>query len=215
MHALIVSAFALSFIACGDDAAGPAPDGRIAEAHHEVRMWIRPESNLPELAIVEGCDRWREKSVDCRTEVVPEDANAWVYAEEGPCVVREDGSMVLAYAVAGGTVVYMKECLRLEDGSLNEDAFSTISAHEFGHQFGLWWHISERCHGGVPTHPAGERICGKALLNPYYDPNLTGPVHPDELAFDVRERALSIIDALEDGPAGQTIGPTCVYRTGP
>jgi hypothetical protein len=62
------------------------------------------------------------------------------------------------------------------------------------------------------AHPNGSRVCGVAVMNPYYDEDVHFLTPVDSLAFDVRDTAhSSLIDVDDSSPPRSFSG--CVYRS--
>jgi hypothetical protein len=88
--------------------------------------------------------------------------------------------------------------------------FQAVMGHEVGHELGIWEHVPPDCKKGVT-------ICGRALMNPTYDPDVDYITPIDALAFDARNLLYAVVttddrDTTVDAP--QTPGGhTCEYYT--
>lgn len=208
----------IAFAACQPDRSIENPEGDgVVPPHPEyhVRLWVDPASTLPTAEMLEGCDAWYGSEVGCELVLDADDSDVQIYGDPSECVAV-GGSITLAYAVCCGPVVFFTECFKYPDGSWDTEALVTVSAHEIGHQFGLWWHVSESC-TGAPQHPSGDLVCGEAVMNPYYDRATAFPTHVDGLAFDIRDAAHSVVDAHNHHAAesGSASSRSCVYTTRP
>lgn len=200
---------------CGDDRAAPEADAAPHPEHH-VLLWVDPVSELPVDDMLAGCDAWSGSGVGCDLVDGADASDVQIYADPSPCEPMPDGSVVLAYATCCGPVVFFRECFR-RTGKWDHEALATVSTHEIGHQFGLWWHVSESCHGNVPKHPSGEKVCGEAVMNAYYERETATPTEIDGLAFDIRDEDHSVVGAYNHhaGEHDDTMGYSCVYTTRP
>lgn len=199
------------FAACGDN--DEPPDAGWHPERH-VLVWLDPAADLPLESLLDGCGRWDELGVGCEPARSERESDVQVYAETSECDPDGDGSYVLAYAVCCGTVVFRSECFRDERGRYDREGLAIVMAHEVGHQFGMWWHVARGCGGSPPTHPGGEPVCGKAVMNPYFDRSVAHPNEVDTLAFDLRDPRLSVVDERNHHADDEDLmdGATCVYR---
>lgn len=205
----------ISMMACGpDDEDDPSEGVKHPDKH--VLIWVDPESTLPQEEMLAGCDAWFESGVGCELVTEREASDVQIFADTSGCTPRSDGSVTLAYAACCGPIVFFSECFKHKDGSWDLDALVTVAAHEIGHQFGLWWHVNRTCIN-PPEHPSGKLVCGKAIMNPYYDSNVDSPTEIDGLAFDVREASHSVVDFRNHhaNDTQETPAFACEYTTRP
>ena len=174
-----------------------------------VRVWVEPGLSADDARA--GCEIWREKGVACRMVDEPEDADIRVSADPRPCVANEDGRRTLAEAWQGGRVVFYTACFASE-GGFDRHQFRAVMGHEVGHEIGIWEHVPPECDDHALRHPGGARVCGRALMIPLYDKDVSFMTPVDGLAFDVRDPMISVlIDVADKVPEPE--GPSCVYRT--
>ncbi len=184
--------------------APPADDGTRA-----VKVWVQDHPLLRHNAAAEGCDLWYPEGIRCDLDADERDADVRVYAYDGPCTKNADGTYTLAMASPDRNVVVWTQCFRpTPDAKIDDDAFRTVMGHEIGHQLGVWLHVPETCAEPHLTHPSGGPVCGQALMNPIYDPNVSFITGQDHLAFEMRDRDLSV---LADKSAASGGAPTCKY----
>lgn len=204
---------------CGCDTGVKADDVEADAAPHpeyHVLVWTDPGSGLPEQDILDGCNLWAPLGVGCERAESAYASDVQIYADKDGCPKDPDGSYVLAYARCCGPVVFIRECFRQENGQLDAKAIRVVTAHEVGHQFGLWWHVPKSCTPGAPNHPDGGQVCGTAVMNPFFNEALKTLQEPDFRAFDIRDKEHSVVDdenhhAPDAGPGMHDF--TCVYRT--
>lgn len=178
----------------------------------QVPVWVNPESGLSAADVMAGCNAWREKGVRCVRASSPSEATVIVESDGGACVPGESGRRTLAWASTEGVITFRTACF-LNDGlEYDRHMFQAVAAHEFGHSIGIWEHVAESCSDRAPTHPRGQRVCGTAVMNPYYDEDVHFLTPIDSLAFDVRDTAhSSLMDVDDSSPPRSFTG--CVYRS--
>lgn len=213
-HLLILSLLAASLGAC--DPGNTSPDAAPHPEYH-ILVWVDPASGLPEDEMLDGCDLWAPVGVGCELTEEFGASDVQIYADTDPCEENSDGSITLAWASCCGRVVFIRECFRRSDGQLDRDALRVVSTHEVGHQFGLWWHVPRSCAGNPPRHPDGGKVCGTAVMNPFFNSSLHELQEPDVRAFDIREKEFSVADHENHhhGETGEAPNFTCVYTTEP
>ena len=182
------------------------------EILYHVPVWVNPESGLSAADVMAGCEAWREKGVRCVRAATPSEATVIVESDGGACVPGESGRRTLAWASPEGVVTFRTACF-LNDGlSYDRHMFQAVAAHEFGHSIGIWEHVPESCGGKPQTHPSGVRVCGTAVMNPYYDEDVHFLTPIDSLAFDVRDTAHSSLMDVDDSSSPRSF-TGCVYRS--
>lgn len=185
--------------------AGPSDDGTIT-----VSVWVQDHPLLRHNAATDGCDLWYPEGIRCDLVADEKDADVRIYAYDGECTKNPNGTYTLATAYPDRSVVVRTKCFGpTPEGAINDFAFMTVMGHEVGHQLGIWLHVPEKCAEPHLTHPTGGPLCGQALMNPLYDPNVSFMTAYDHLAFEMRDRDLSVIAGGE--PAASGGAPTCEY----
>ena len=147
-------------------------------------------------------------------------ADIRIYAEDDVCVVKDDNgtpddpkddrmATTLAWAYSGGDIKMMMRCLTQKDGVYDAHQFAAVVTHEVGHQLGIWEHVPylPKCED-AKTHPTGAKVCGKAVMNPYYDEDVDYVTDVDALAFDMRDPKYSVL--VSDVPPKDL--PDCIFR---
>ena len=186
----------------GIDTDGPA---------YTLRIWIDADPRLPRAAILEGCATWRVERVTCVEVKDPALAKVRVYADDSDCSIKDDPDHVsLAWAYWGGSIRMMMRCMPHKGAVYDPHEFHGVVAHEVGHQLGIWDHVPSSCDDkDVKIHAKdGRKICGRAVMNPYYDPDVIAPTAVDMMAFDERDVDHSVL--MGDLPRKDT--PDCVYE---
>lgn len=211
--ALVGLFLSLVCLSCGSvpryvnpDPAGPA--------RFTVRVWVRespPFSTADD--VLAGCNVWREKGVYCRQVSNIDYADVAVYADGRPCVADAEGHTTLALAYRGGRIEMRTRCLMNGD-ALDRHKYRAVLAHEIGHQLGVWEHVATSCDGCRRRHSSGQLVCGRALMNPYYDSDVYFMTPVDGLAFDVRDPFYSVLFEIDDRPRPPpSETPDCIYRS--
>ncbi len=175
-------------------------DARMLREHHPfatVRVWIAPHPVLHRTDVVTGCRYWCTHGVSCRSVNDPDDADVRVDVDSDPCVQSNDGTFYLAGAHLDRHISVRVACFEtLRDSpvySTDRKNFRSVLAHEFGHQFGIWDHIPLNCNDPHKVHSSGAPICGDALMNPLWRATTPYPTKFDDLAFDERDRSISVL----------------------
>lgn len=174
-----------------------------------VHVWV--EAGLSADDARAGCEIWREKGVACVMVDDPDRADIRVFADARPCVPNDDGKRTLAEAWQGGRVVFYTSCFRDGD-DVDRHQFRAVMGHEVGHEIGVWEHVPLECGASAPRHPSGAAICGRAIMNPLYDRDVSFMTPVDSLAFDVRDTGISVLIEVAD-KVPEPEGPGCVYLT--
>lgn len=203
-------------------AASCVPWGNPKEHHpggagpaYTVRIWIQQDSRLPRVAILNGCAKWKAERITCLEVAAPELAKIRVYADDRDCVVKDDqgkpnGNLYLAWAYQGGDIKMMMGCMSHKGQDYDTHEFSAVVTHEVGHQLGIWDHVPLSCDDkGVKTHAKdGRKICGQAVMNPFYSPAIDYVTDIDAMAFDER----NVDDSVLVGNLPKKDTPDCVYE---
>jgi hypothetical protein len=155
-----------------------------------------------------GCEMWREKGIACVIVSDRKYADVTVEADRRPCVPHSDGLRTLAEAYRGGRIVFYTSCF-MDGTTFDSGEFRTVMGHEVGHEIGIWEHVPLECDAHAARHPGGRAICGRAVMNPLYDKDVSYITPIDSLAFDVRDPAISVLVADKPPPPDR---PDCVYR---
>jgi len=184
---------------------------------YTVRIWIQSDARLPRAAILAGCGKWQAERITCLEVGTPELAKIRVYADDDACHVTDPRDSAdktvhtyLAWAFQGGDIKMMMLCMPHKDAAYDPKYFSGVVTHEVGHQLGIWDHVPLSCKDkDVKIHSGdGRKICGKAVMNPYYDPDIDYVTDIDAMAFDERDVDYSVL--VGDLPKKDT--PDCVYE---
>jgi hypothetical protein len=207
---------------CGSSQKPPkshTPDA--SDKRFDIDVWIEDDPRMPAELVLDGCGRWKAKNVFCRRVASKIFADIRIYADDGKCVVNDDMDTpddpkddktrtTLAWAYWGGDIKMMMACLTHKDGVYDAHQFAAVMTHEVGHQLGIWNHVPypPECKD-AKTHPSGKKVCGAAVMNPYYDKDVTVVTDIDALAFDVRDMKYSV---LIDDDVPHKDHPDCVYR---
>jgi hypothetical protein len=181
-----------------------------------VRIWVADHPRLPRADALAGCRVWAPVGLVCAITDDPELADIRVHALDGPCVRNEDGRRTLAVAYSEGHRVEFNTRCFMDGDRFDAHMFRAVMGHEIGHELGIWTHVPEDCEDGdVRAHPAGRRVCGQAIMNPYYDKDVHFMTPIDALAFDLRDLNYAAVEIVDPPPVDAPDGPSCVYRTGP
>lgn len=217
---LTLAAWAAS--SCGSSQKPPKghrPDAK--DVPYEIGVWVEDDPRMPKNVVFKGCAAWKAKNVTCVETPSKELADIRIYADDGVCVVTDDMGTpddpkddkkrtTLAWAYSGGDIKMMMRCLTSKDGVYDAHQFAAVVTHEVGHQLGVWEHVPypPKCES-AKTHPTGGKVCGTAVMNPYYDEKVDYVTDIDALAFDLRDPRYSVL--VNDVPTKDL--PDCVYRT--
>lgn len=211
---LTLAAWAASISCGGQQRPGEHHPGDDAAAY-TLRVWIQSDPRLPRDAVLNGCAKWRAKRVTCLEVGKPELAKIRVYADDDACRVADpkDSGIwhtYLAWAFRGGNIKMMMGCMPHVGAVYDAHAFSAVVTHEVGHQLGIWDHVPEDCKDTeVKTHAKdGRKICGQAVMNPYYRKSVDYVTDIDAMAFDEREVNYSVLV----GDIREKDTPDCVYE---
>lgn len=203
-----------ALVACGGPRAKTPPLSRYAPADPAperpvVAVWVDDDPDLPMESMKAGCEIWKLEGARCEFVGRGEPARVRVWPYHGPCKKNDRGSYTLATAYSDGKIIFNVECFkRGDDKTLDRQELAVVMAHEMGHQFGIWKHVHADCgQEGVRTHPDGTPLCGVALMNPMRRRDVFFLTPLDHLAFEMRDRAWSVLTA--DAPDADV--PTCVY----
>lgn len=186
-----------------------------------IRIWIETSPNLAPEDMLKGCEAWAVKGIRCAIVTDRRASEVQVYDDpKNECKPDKDGVMAIAWAHAGGKIVMHTPCMRkwYKFGSLDRDEVRAVFTHEIGHQLGIWNHVPNTCDlakinpktSKLKTHPNGTKICGKAIMNPAYDPSVDFVTLLDGLAFDLRD-AWSAVVSDPETPPEVSEEPGCVY----
>lgn len=219
-NTLILAFAAWTATSCGGSQKpkGHVPDP--SDVPYVIDVWVEDDPRMPKALVFKGCAPWKAKNVACVEAPSKAFADIRVYADDGECVLMDDMDTpddpkddkkrtTLAWAYSGGDIKMMMRCLTHEDGVYDAHQFTAVMTHEIGHQLGIWNHVPylPKCEG-AKTHPSGKKVCGVAVMNPYYDKDVTVVTDVDALAFDVRDKRYSVL--VDDVPHKDR--PDCVYR---
>ncbi len=175
-------------IGCVGVVDGPVPDrsrpaavdmvtGADPARYGIVRVWIEDHVYLPKADTMEGCNFWLAKGHQCI--IVPkEEADIEVYVNMQDCVADEKGNFPpsgLAYIrqeTNTGIITFWPRCSDDDaTGKVDRAYYIALMAHEFGHELGMWNHVSDTCDASMAKWPIptvdGIRVCGPAIMNSY------------------------------------------------
>lgn len=207
-----ITLFLMAAAAAAGCAGGAQPyvaDGPPSEIR-TVTVWIHDHPALRHNTAVLGCDIWYPEGIRCDITADEGAADVRVYAHDSPCMPRADGTFTLATAFGDHTIVFETSCFgRDADGGIEAHAFRIVMGHEIGHQLGIWAHVPETCDEAHVTHPTGGPVCGQALMNAFYDTNVSFETAMDHLAFEMRDRDSSVLEDGRPGISGSE--PVCVF----
>ena len=82
-----------------------------------VTVWVDPHQEADPALAVEACEAWRPEGIVCASAASSQEALIRIHAYGGACERTDDGSYVLAYAVEGGDITLIIECLRKFGGT--------------------------------------------------------------------------------------------------
>ena len=211
---LFVAAAGLS-LSCGHSKPRPAPP--LPAVTVTVKLWVAETDDLPTDDVLAGCEAWRIKGVHCVLVATKAEADIWVVADRTLCAKPGEQHYTLALAYRGGRIVMRTGCF-IKDGKVAHQKFRTVLTHEVGHQLGIWNHVPNSCKGkreddsAILKHPSGKLVCGDALMDPYYDPDIPEPNAIDEMAFDLRDLDVSVVTDPASDPGTPERRPDCVYH---
>lgn len=219
-NALILTLAAWAASSCGGSPKTKSNTPSAADIPYVVTVWVQNDPRMPKEVVFKGCAAWKAKKVTCVEAVEKAFADIRVYADDGACVRNDDMGTpddpsddkkrtTLAWAYSGGDIKMMMGCLKRKDGVYDAHQFSAVVTHEVGHQLGIWSHVPypPACEK-AKEHPSGRKVCGVAVMNPYYDKDVTVVTEIDALAFDVRDKRYSVLSS--DVPRKDI--PDCVYH---
>ncbi len=179
----------------------PAVPG-VPSPAHMLDVWIQETPDLPAPDAIDGCNEWWMEGVACERNYDWETADIRVVADTNPCIRDpKTGRLIFATSYDKGYIVFAVRCLgHAQDGALDIHQFRTVMAHETGHELGIWNHVPKDCDGAAVVHPSGEAVCGPALMNPNYNPEVDDPTKKDGLAFDLRSIGDSVLNPKNRTP---------------
>jgi hypothetical protein len=155
-----------------------------------VKIWVDPESKFPAHEALAGCNLWNEADIFCTLAETKEEGAISMYADGHFCGPDKDGKEVLATAYPKDKSIKFREDCFWAMGALRDkfDAkkFRLVTAHEVGHQFGIWKHVPKDCDDKVLKGSDGTPICGAAIMNPNYDSAVEHITPADAAALDRR-----------------------------
>jgi hypothetical protein len=221
-NALLIALAAYAASSCGGSQKPPKghkPDA--TDVAYTIDVWVEDDPRMPKDVVFTGCAKWKAKNVTCVQTEMKATADIRIYAEDDVCVVKDDNgtpddpkddrmATTLAWAYSGGDIKMMMRCLTQKDGVYDAHQFAAVVTHEVGHQLGIWEHVPypPKCEDAL-EHPSGVKVCGKAVMNPYYDEKVDVVTEIDALAFDLRDPKHSVL--VIDVPHKDL--PDCVYRS--
>lgn len=187
-------------------------------ARYSLHLWVDDHPSLSKPDALKGCQEWAPKGVTCALVESKHRADIRVTADMKACVPDEKGKRTLALAYKGGDVVFMMQCFKKGDG-YDQHQFRAVMTHEVGHEIGVWEHVPEDCddkeHKAIVLED-GKKVCGQAVMNPYYEEKIWFVTEIDSLAFDVRDLEYSVVTPLGSDepppPRPKPSGPDCTYH---
>lgn len=187
------------------------PKGGPPEGAWRLMIWIEDDPRMPADVVLEGCAPWKIMGVTCERTADKAVAAVRVHSDDGACQRWDDKAKrqrtTLAWAFHGGDIKMMMKCLTMERGAVQRRQLAGVVTHEIGHQVGVWEHVPYACKD-AKIHAASKRpICGIAVMNPYYDPQVVEPTEIDAMAFDERDPLYSVL--VSSPPPSDA--PDCVY----
>lgn len=180
--------------------------GHVATVH----LWVQRHPHLPTEDVLRGCELWMPKGIRCISVSEKKHADIAVVPILRPCAPGPDYKTTLAYASDDGEISVITDCFVGDDGKLDAQKFQAVMGHEVGHELGIWKHVPLECEKSVV-------ICGRALMNPVYDPTVDFITPVDALAFDNRDMRHAVVK--DDGAPPdmnrpkETGGLFCEYAT--
>lgn len=183
------------------------------EKAYSLAIWIEDDARMPADLVLAGCGPWKAEGVTCTRTSKKDEAAIRVYADDGECQRWDDKSKrhrtTLAWAFVGGDIKMMMKCLTLENGIVQSVQLSGVVTHEIGHQTGIWEHVPYACDKAKKHEASGNPICGVAVMNPYFNPNVVVLTDVDAMAFDERDMYYSVL--VSNPPPKDPSVPDCVY----
>lgn len=200
-------------VSCGHASAPKTPKARLVVGRPNVtlRLWIDADPRIDRAVTFKACNAWNIENVHCVEATSADASDVRVSVKDMDCLQRNDagaltGSVTLGEAWRDGRIWMMAGCLDKAGAVFEPHQFAAVFAHEIGHELDIWDHIPEVCGKDALLHPSGRKICGRALMNPYYHREINYVTVLDDLAFDLRKRDESVPDSMEERGA-----PDCVY----
>ena len=188
-------------------------------ARYSLLLWVEDHPSLSKPDALKGCQEWAPKGVQCALAESKERADIRVTADMKACIPDEKGKRTLALAYKGGDVVFMMQCFRKSDDTYDVHEFRAVMTHEVGHEIGVWEHVPEDCDDKEQPAivlPDGKKVCGQAVMNPYYEEKIWFVTEIDSLAFDIRDLEYSVVTPLgsDANPRERPkpAGPDCTYH---
>lgn len=220
-NALLLALAAWAATSCGSSQKPPSKGYRpdAGDPPYAITVWVESDPRLPKDLVFKGCAAWKAKNVTCTEASSKTFAQIRVYADDGECRVKDDMGTpddpkddktrtTLAWAYSGGDIKMMMRCLRQKGSGYDAKQIAGVVTHEVGHQLGIWEHVPypPKCED-AKTHPKGGKVCGVAVMNPYYDDDVDYVTAIDALAFDLRDPRYSVL--VNDVPTKDV--PDCIY----
>ncbi len=180
---------AVCAVSCGESV--PQYVNPDAKVDHVVKVWVEADPIFNPTDFIDGCMVWRPKGIQCVFAEDKTDADIAVYVDMTPCALNNPED-ILALAFSGGTIIFRGPCF-YDGGRIDRFQVRGVMGHETGHELGIWTHVPAECEVPVRISPNGQLLCGVALMNPEYDPDVDFITPLDSLAFDMRDLKPSVI----------------------
>lgn len=185
---------ALPLLACGNG----LPARFVSPQHGQqsmVTVWLDPRAGLSSGDTLSGCNYWNELDVTCRMTPNIVEADVVVIADTHPCSPNEKGSYDIAFASPARVISVRLDCFYDTSRTNGFDAqeYRSVIAHEIGHEIGIWDHVSLECDKAESGKPALMRRCGRAIMNPSYDAEVSYLTPADAVAFAGRDREYTVV----------------------
>jgi hypothetical protein len=176
--------------------------------HHEpvtISVWVDQHAGLPLDLTLAGCNLWNEEDIRCVAAPNPLEADVVVVVDAHPCSPDKDGKVILAHADSASVIGVVVDCFYGPQGSqadMDHDEYRLVLGHEIGHELGIWEHVPLKCDGkdkpdgknpAPKKMPDGTAVCGQALMNPTYDPDVKALTPMDHLAFQLRNHDYNVL----------------------
>lgn len=219
-NTLFLALAAWAATSCGGSQKTKGHKPEPSDVPYTIDIWVEDDPRMPKDLVFKGCAAWKAKNVTCAESLSKELADIRVYADDGQCVVMDDMDTpddpkddkkrtTLAWAYSGGDIKMMMRCLKHAGDAYDAKQLAGVVTHEVGHQLGIWEHVPylPKCEG-AQTHTSGSKVCGVAVMNPYYDDDVDYVTGIDALAFDMRDPRYSVL--VSDVPPKDV--PDCIFR---
>ena len=171
------------------------------EQYYQLDLWVEDHPDIDPEIVRLGCEAWAPEGLMCDLVEAPEEADLVVEVDTSEVCEIQDHSLFretyfLGEKTQEGLTVLHLACLQDTDTASQDDILRAVSAHEVGHQVGIYFHVWPDCRTVDERDPgeAGPPLCGPAIMNTEVNLDLFRMTVPDHQAWMSRNTTLSVID---------------------